>query len=86
MAKQGSVHPGYQVITLVYTDGTREQVKSTYKFNDRKNGGEAPVLTLEIDRLTHPAFNDAIKNAVISADKVDTFRKRFQGVDFLNIK
>jgi len=42
-------HPDYHFITVVMTDGTTYQTRSTY-------GKEGATLNLDIDPKTHPAW------------------------------
>ena len=46
--KEG-IHPDYHEITIVMTDGTTYQTRSTY-------GKEGDTLRLEIDPKSHPAW------------------------------
>ena len=46
--KQG-IHPDYHTITVVMTDGTKYQTRSTW-------GKEGDVLQLDVDPKTHPAW------------------------------
>ena len=43
------IHPDYHFITVVMTDGTTYQTRSTY-------GKEGATLNLDIDPKTHPAW------------------------------
>ena len=47
MKKEG--HPDYHFITVVMTDGTEYQTRSTY-------GSEGDRLVLDIDSKSHPAW------------------------------
>src|SRR5882672_5537283 len=46
--KQG-IHPDYHTITVVMTDGTKYETRSTW-------GKEGDVLQLDVDPKTHPAW------------------------------
>lgn len=46
--KQG-IHPDYHPITIVMTDGTKYETRSTY-------GKAGDVLQLDVDPKTHPAW------------------------------
>ena len=48
MAKK-DIHPDYHNITVLMTNGTKFQTKSTW-------GKEGDIMTLDIDPLTHPAW------------------------------
>ena len=43
------IHPDYHNITVVMTDGTKFQTRSTW-------GKEGDTLSLDIDPLSHPAW------------------------------
>jgi len=43
------IHPAYHPITIVMTDGTRYESRSTY-------GKSGDVLQLDVDPKTHPAW------------------------------
>ena len=44
-----NIHPDYHPITVVMTDGTRYETRSTY-------GKSADTLQLDVDPKTHPAW------------------------------
>ena len=54
MAKQG-IHPDYHKITVVMTDGSKYETRSTY-------GKEGDTLTLAVDPLNHPAYTGKMKS------------------------
>ena len=49
-------HPDYHIITVVMTDGTTYQTRSTY-------GKEGATLNLDIDPKTHPAWTGGNQHA-----------------------
>ncbi len=64
-------HPDYHKITVVMTDGTKYETRSTY-------GKEGDVLSLDIDPLTHPAWQGG-QGKVIERGALSKFEKRFAG-------
>ncbi len=70
------LHPKYKVITVKQTNGESFQTRSTL-------GSE--MITLEIDRYTHPAWKKDKSNFINrSATNVAKFHEAF-GVDFTAI-
>ena len=66
------IHPEYHDITVVLTDGTEYQMRSTY--------GEAwTSLRLDIDPKSHPAWTGEHR-LVDTGGQVAKFNKRFQGL------
>jgi len=63
------IHPKYHAITVVMTDGSEFQTRSTY-------GAEGDVLRLEVDPKTHPAWTGEHR-LVDSGGQVAKFKKRF---------
>ena len=49
---KADTHPDYHFITVVMTDGTTYQTRSTY-------GKEGATLNLDIDPTSHPAWTGA---------------------------
>ena len=68
-----SIHPDYHIITVVMTDGTTFQTRSTW-------GKEGDKMTLDIDPLSHPAWTGGGGRLVDSAGQVAKFAKRFGGI------
>ena len=66
------IHPEYHDITVVLTDGTEYQMRSTYG----KTGG---TLRLDIDPKSHPAWTGEHR-LVDTGGQVAKFNKRFQGL------
>lgn len=68
--KEG-IHPNYDVLKVVMTDGTEFETKSTI-------GGNGKVLRLDIDPKTHPAWTGGPARSLEAAGgKVARFKKRF---------
>ncbi|MCE7886157.1 MAG: 50S ribosomal protein L31 [Alphaproteobacteria bacterium PRO2] len=62
-------HPDYHTITVKMTDGTTYQTRSTY-------GKEGDVLSLDIDPLTHPAWQGGT-GKILEKGALSKFEKRF---------
>lgn len=65
-----NIHPEYHNITVVMTDGTKYQSRSTW-------GKEGDTLTLEIDPASHPAWNPGAQRVMSQDGRVAQFNKRF---------
>ena len=72
MAK-ASIHPDYHTITVVMTDGSRFETRSTY-------GKEGDVLTLDVDPKTHPAWVGGVH--MRKTGRLESFNTRFSGINF----
>ena len=66
-------HPNYHFITVVMTDGTSYQTRSTY-------GKEGDTLRLDIDPKSHPAWTGGQQRLTDSGGQVARFNKRFGGI------
>jgi large subunit ribosomal protein L31 len=66
---KAEVHPDYHLITVVMTDGTKYQTRSTF-------GKEGDVLNLDVDPLTHPAWQGGTSK-VVEKGQLSKFEKRF---------
>jgi large subunit ribosomal protein L31 len=66
------IHPDYHEITVVMTDGSSYQTRSTY-------GKAGDTLRLEIDPRSHPAWTGGQQRLVDSGGQLARFNKRFQG-------
>jgi len=64
------IHPDYHMITVVMTDGSTFQTRSTY-------GSEGDTLTLDIDPSTHPAWTSGSTQIVDRGGRVSRFNKKF---------
>ena len=65
-------HPNYHTITVVLTDGTSYQTRSTY-------GKEGAVLNLDIDPRTHPAWTGGNQAMLDRGGRVSRFNAKFAG-------
>ena len=73
MKKEG--HPDYHFITVVMTDGTEYQTRSTY-------GSEGDRLVLDIDSKSHPAWTGGDGKMLDRGGRVSRFKdalRRRQG-------
>ncbi len=66
------IHPEYHDITVVLTDGTEYQMRSTY-------GKAGTTLRLDIDPKSHPAWTGEHR-LVDTGGQVAKFNRRFQGL------
>ena len=66
-------HPDYHDITVVMTDGTEYQPRSTW-------GKPGDVLKLDIDSKSHPAWTGGNQRLVDTGGQVAKFNKRFQNL------
>jgi large subunit ribosomal protein L31 len=62
-------HPDYHKITVVMTDGTTFETKSTW-------GKEGAQMRLDIDPKTHPAWT-GVRQSVDRGGRVQRFKDRF---------
>ncbi len=65
------IHPNYHEITVVMTDGTSFQTRSTW-------GSEGDTLKLDIDPLSHPAWTGGAQRIVDTGGQVARFNRRFK--------
>lgn len=71
MKKEG--HPDYHMITVMMTDGSSYQTRSTY-------GQEGDTLQLDIDPRTHPAWTGGNQTIVDRGGRVGRFKDKFKGL------
>jgi len=64
-------HPDYHAITVVMTDGSTFQTRSTY-------GAQGDTLTLDIDPNTHPAWTGGNQQLVDRGGRVSRFKKKYE--------
>ncbi len=69
---KAETHPDYHEITIVMTDGTEFQTRSTY-------GKKGERLQLDIDPKTHPAWTGQHR-MVDRGGQLAKFNKRFAGL------
>ena len=65
-------HPDYHFVTIVMTDGTEYQTRSTY-------GNEGDRLVLDIDSSSHPAWTGGTGTGLDRAGRVSRFNDKFKG-------
>jgi large subunit ribosomal protein L31 len=68
-----NIHPDYHNITVVMTNGTEYQTRSTY-------GAEGDKLNLDIDPMSHPAWTGGNQNLLDRGGRVSRFKKRYEGL------
>ena len=66
---KAEVHPDYHEITIVMTDGTEFKTRSTW-------GKEGDVMKLDVDPLTHPAWQGGAAK-VVEKGQLSKFEKRY---------
>jgi large subunit ribosomal protein L31 len=69
-AMKQDTHPDYHFITVVMTDGTTYQTRSTY-------GQEGATLNLDIDPKTHPAWTGGGHQLIDRGGRVSRFNAKF---------
>ncbi|HEU4499842.1 MAG TPA: 50S ribosomal protein L31 [Sphingomicrobium sp.] len=67
-------HPNYHLITVVMTDGTTFETRSTY-------GKPGDTLHLDIDPKSHPAWTGGQQQLIDRGGRVSRFKQKF---GFLN--
>ena len=68
------IHPNYHMITVVMTDGSKFETRSTY-------GKPGDTLHLDIDAKSHPAWTGGQQHLVDRGGRVSRFKQKF---GFLN--
>lgn len=63
------IHPDYHEITVVMTDGSSFQTRTTW-------GKPGDTMTLDVDPKTHPAWTGGMAQ-VIERGQVEKFNRRF---------
>jgi large subunit ribosomal protein L31 len=66
------IHPDYHNITVVMTDGSEYQTRSTW-------GKEGDKLNLDIDPRSHPAWTGGTTQILDRGGRVSRFQKKFSG-------
>jgi large subunit ribosomal protein L31 len=69
---KAEIHPNYHTITVVMTDGTEYQTRSTW-------GKEGDKLNLDIDPKSHPAWTGGTQQLMDRGGRVSRFQKKFSG-------
>jgi large subunit ribosomal protein L31 len=72
---KADTHPDYHTITVVQTDGTKYQTRTTW-------GKEGDVMNLDVDPLTHPAWQGGT-GKVVEKGQLSKFEKRFGGLSMV---
>ncbi|WAP68824.1 50S ribosomal protein L31 [Jiella pelagia] len=67
------IHPKYHTITVVMTNGTEYQTRSTW-------GSEGDKLNLDIDPTSHPAWTGGNQHMLDRGGRVSRFKKRYEGL------
>jgi large subunit ribosomal protein L31 len=67
------IHPEYHAITIVMTDGSTYETRSTY-------GKAGDTLRLEIDPKVHPAWTGGHQRLLDTGGQLARFNKRFSGL------
>ncbi|WP_182085366.1 50S ribosomal protein L31 [Aureimonas sp. ME7] len=68
-----NIHPEYHTITVVMTDGTEYQTRSTW-------GAAGDKLNLDIDPISHPAWTGGNQTMLDRGGRVSRFKKRYEGL------
>lgn len=66
---KADTHPDYHNITVVMTDGTQYTTRSTW-------GKEGDVMNLDVDPLTHPAWQGGT-GKVVEKGQLSKFESRY---------
>lgn len=66
---KAEIHPDYHEITVVMTDGTEYQTRSTW-------GKPGDVLRLDVDPKSHPAWQGGAQR-ITEKGQLSKFEKRF---------
>ena len=66
---QADIHPDYHEVTVVMTDGKEYKTRST-------KGKEGDVIRLDVDPLTHPAWQGGA-GRVVEKGQLDKFQSRY---------
>ena len=64
------IHPDYHTITVVMTDGTSYETRSTY-------GAPGDTLNLDIDPRTHPAWTGGQQTLLDRGGRLTKFKNKF---------
>ena len=68
-----NIHPDYHTITVVMTNGTEYQTRSTW-------GSEGDKMNLDIDPTSHPAWTGGNQHLLDRGGRVSRFKKRYEGL------
>ncbi len=67
------IHPDYHKVTVVLTDGTEYETRSTF-------GSEGDTIRLDIDPRTHPAWTGGQTTLVDRGGRVARFKNKYKGI------
>jgi large subunit ribosomal protein L31 len=67
------IHPSYHKITVVMTDGTEFETRTTW-------GKEGDKMNLDIDPNSHPAWTGGNQQLVDRGGRVSRFKKKYSGL------
>lgn len=70
MAKKGSIHQNYKELRIICSDNSEFVTRSTFH-------AASGAMRLEIDPLSHPAWNSNLKATVTLNSQADKFNSRF---------
>src|SRR5438552_13604329 len=70
---KAEIHPNYHMITVVMTDGTEYQTRSTW-------GKEGDKLNLDIDPKSHPAWTGGSQQILDRGGRGARVQKKFSGL------
>ena len=68
-----NIHPDYHTITVVMTNGTEYQTRSTW-------GSDGDKMNLDIDPTSHPAWTGGNQQLMDRGGRVSRFKKRYEGL------
>ena len=68
------IHPDYHPITVVMTDGSKFETRSTY-------GAAGDQLSLDIDPSSHPAWTGGHTQILDRGGRVSRFKQKFGFLD-----
>ena len=69
---KSDIHPDYHAITVIMTDGSSYQTRSTY-------GKAGDTLRLDIDPKSHPAWTGGQQHLIDRGGRLSRFNKKFEG-------
>ena len=72
---KADIHPDYHFITIVMTNGTEYQTRSTY-------GKAGDKMNLDIDPNTHPAWTGGTQTLLDRGGRLSKFNSKFAGLSF----
>ena len=72
---KADTHPDYHFITIVMTNGTEYQTRSTY-------GKAGDKMNLDIDPNTHPAWTGGTLALLDRGGRLSKFNSKFAGLSF----